>query len=348
MKKRVLFVSSPFMGIYKDVIDALEKIEYDVEWVSADLFPKNPLNIYQTRVYDEVEIKKFLNKLDIFWSNYLSEDKQGGYFDYFFTIDGLIVSPMLFKLLKEKNPKVINLLYLFDRIDGIYQIDWSLSYYDRKYSFDIGDCKKYSLNLLPIYWIDTKYATQIVYKIFGFASYSFEKKERTLLFRQIADISKTNKWDSYIKLYINMERNKVMFYIKNIIKFFIRREEYINIKDLFSGFITGNSIDPSKFRDMIKSSDVILDTQALYQDGLTARFMWSLGAEKKIITTNVAVTQYPFYDEHQFYIINGALNDRKYSEIIKFIRSDFKMNDDKRKEVEKYRIDNWIKTIFDF
>ena len=92
---------------------------------------------------------------------------------------------------------------------------------------------------------------------------------------------------------------------------------------------------------MISKSRAILDTQASYQDGLTARFMWALGEEKKIITTNDNILKYPFYTPEQFYI----LNENNLSGIPEFLKKDFVMTDSNRKIVAQYRIDNWLDTL---
>ena len=98
---------------------------------------------------------------------------------------------------------------------------------------------------------------------------------------------------------------------------------------------------PKEFREMIMKSRVILDTQNSNQDGLTARFMWTLGAEKKIITTNKAASLYSFYTPEQVFI----LNENNIDKVVTFIHQDYSMPDTIRAIIKNYRIDNWIETM---
>ena len=84
----------------------------------------------------------------------------------------------------------------------------------------------------------------------------------------------------------------------------------------------------------------IENTQNSNQDGLTARCMWALGAEKKIITTNKAVKQYPFYSPDQFFVLNNSSEG-----LVSFLASDFKMSNEVREIIKQYRIDNWLRLM---
>ena len=76
---------------------------------------------------------------------------------------------------------------------------------------------------------------------------------------------------------------------------------------------------------------------------MTARFMWALGAEKKIITTNKTVVQNTFYSPEQIYV----LSDSNLDGVMNFISKDFQMSSEKRNIVLHYRIDNWVDTMFE-
>jgi len=103
-----------------------------------------------------------------------------------------------------------------------------------------------------------------------------------------------------------------------------------------------DSINPSEFRKVIQQSNIILDTQNPFQDGLTARFMWALGLEKKIITTNESVKDYDFYNDNQVFVLND-----NYSELVDFIKKPFAMSDVQRDQIAKYRIDHWIDILLE-
>lgn len=114
----------------------------------------------------------------------------------------------------------------------------------------------------------------------------------------------------------------------------------LSLSELKGDLYTTKSLTPQEFRDMILRSRVVLDTQNSNQDGMTARFMWALGAEKKIITTNKAVKKNVFFSPEQILVLKSNFED-----IPAFISKKFTMSDDMRSLVKRYRIDNWIDTM---
>ena len=111
-----------------------------------------------------------------------------------------------------------------------------------------------------------------------------------------------------------------------------------------SSYSTKETLAPSIFRNYIANAEIIIDTSAPYQDGMTARFMWSLGLGKKIITTNQNVKKYDFYDEKQILLYDENVTD---SDIENFFSSHFSPNMYLMNKLRKYRIDIWLKTILD-
>lgn len=340
--KRILFFTSTFMDIYKDVQIAMKEMDFEVVWVEASTITPNPYNRL-LNLYTPENIKVYLEKVALKWETVLSQDEFKAPFDYFFAINGLDVHPKLFDFLISKNPKIYKILYLYDRVDGVIQIDEFFSYYDKVFSFDLSDCHKYHLNFLPIYWIPSLVQSIVKYNIFGLASYSLFKPERTALYRRIYDLVKKNNLKGYIRLYVNIGNDsQIKFWIKSIIKHLLGRES-ISLPLLSSKLTTFDRLTPSEYRDFINLSDTILDTQAQYQDGLTARFMWAVGAGKKIITTNQNIKKYDFYSVEQFYILSE--NDKDNGALLKFLMSSFMPSEAYYDKIRKYRIDNWIQTI---
>ncbi len=344
MSKKVLFLAPVGLDIYRDVIHALEDIGCQVDFVSSSAIPNNPFKPFDGVKRTEEEVGHFLDNVTEFWKRALDETEFNKPYDYFFSIDGLMVCDFLFEALKNRNPRIICKLFLYDKIDYACRVNRFFKYYDSIFSFDLGDCEQYGLRFLPIYWVDTDKSYEKKYDIFGLASYSFHKKDRAALFRQIRSVSKELNLNSYIKLYVRMGTVPFFFYIKNIVKMLSRRSTYIPFEDIFSGLVTNKSLSPEEFRDVIYSSDIIFDTHVAYQDGLTARFMWALGAGKKIITTNSAINKYPFYNKDQFYVLESPVEDMTV-ELRDFINKPFNMSEEEKEAIKVYRIDNWLKTI---
>ena len=338
--KRVLLYAARFMNIYLDIKNGLEDMGYNVEWVEANTIPNNPFN-KTLGLYNQKNIEDYLTKASSKWKHLLDNNIFSEPFDFFISVVGIDIPSFAFDALSQNNPRIRKVLYLYDRVEGVYQIDNFFKYYDEVFSFDRSDCKRFNLTLLPIYWkpnLDRD--DKIKYDVFAFASHSELKPERTLLFSKLKRIAKQKNYREFIKLYDkSYGLNKIVFALKSQIKLLFRRNT-LTLQDILNGLITGQSVPPDEYRSLIAHSRVIFDTQASYQDGLTARFMWALGAGKKIITTNPHVREYDFYNEDQFYVLVNNIN-----EIEGFISKPFVVSELQRKMIEPYRIDNWLKTI---
>lgn len=339
-KKRVLFFTSVFMDIYKDVMDSLEEKGLEVVWIQASTIPNNPFRKYEKYTSHD-SIATYMSKVEGMWKGLLQRDDLQKPFDYFLVINGLDVHPFIFDYFREVNPEIRMVLFLYDRVEGVVQIDGFFKYYDEVFSFDLGDTKQFGLHFLPIYWKPASEKLTIKYDIFGFASYSCDKPERTSLYKDLFKLSEDNDFSSFIKLYVSEKSEKIyIFQIKYIVKRLLGRPA-MSVTERKKDIYTNTTISPSDYRNMIHESKAILDSQATYQDGLTARFMWALGEGKKIITTNENIKKYPFYTPDQFYV----LKNKNYAGIPDFLRKPFTMTETNRKIIDQYRIDNWIDTL---
>lgn len=336
-KKRVILYAARFMNIYTDIAKCLEYMNFDVLWIEANTIPNNPFN-KTLGLYNQKNIDDYMTQAENKWKALMDEDNLKNPIDYFVSIVGIDVPPIIFEELRKRNPNMRMVLYLYDRVEGVYQIDGFFKYYDEVFSFDKSDCNQYKLSFLPIYWVPSAITTNdIKYDIFAFASYSVLKQERTTLFSSLKRHSRRNRYRDYIKLYDkSYGLNKYDFIVRNISKTLLGRNT-LTLKDVLNGLITGTSVTPDAYRQLINSSRVVLDTQASYQDGLTARFMWALGSGKKIITTNVHAREYDFYNEKQIFIL-----DNNADTIDHFLIESFTPDSLQVKLVEPYRIDNWV------
>ena len=339
-RKRVLLYAPKFMNIYSDIIKCLKSMDFEVIWVEANTIPKNPFN-KTLGLYNQKNIDDYMIKAENKWIQLLSDENFKKTIDYFISIVGIDIPPSAFDELRRRNSSLRLALYLYDRVEGVYQIDAFFKYYDEVFSFDRSDCQQFNLTFLPIYWVPIASTPQETkYDIFAFASYSVLKQERTSLFSKLKKIAQKNNYKDFIKLYDRAYgHNKIEFIVKNLTKTLLNRNT-LTFRDVFNGLITGTSVTPNEYRQLINSSKVVFDTQASYQDGLTARFMWALGAGKKIITTNPHALKYDFYNEKQIYILNNNVEG-----INNFINSSYYPDSLLRKKVEPYRIDNWISKI---
>lgn len=336
MKKRVLLLAPPYMDIYKDIIQCLDSKGYEVVWVSDGSIPGNPYNKSEKSRHLKT-VEEYQSEVDVFWDENFEKENFLEPFDYFLAIDGFMVTPHMFAILKDKNPNIRKVLYLYDRVEGNYEVDMFFPYYTNIYSFDLGDCAHYGINHLPIYWVPSETKVEEEYDIFGLGG--FQWGARYEVFKKLKEISEQSGFKDYIKLYNKSIDNKLSYFFKYLV-YKLNGRKMLSLSELKGDLYTTKSLTPQEFRDMILRSRVVLDTQNSNQDGMTARFMWALGAEKKIITTNKAVKKNVFFSPEQILVLKSNFED-----IPAFISKKFTMSDDMRSLVKRYRIDNWIDTM---
>ena len=336
--KNLLLLAPSYMNIYKDVVEGLEKKGFEVTWIRDSQVTGNPHN-YSIAWYRRKRQKKYNKQVKQLWINILNSEACNKRFDYFLAIDGLMADETLFQILNKKNPSIKKILFVYDPIEGDYQIDYLFKYYDKVYSFDFGDCERFKLNFLPIYWVPAEQENDIKYDIFGLAALNYDKPQTIQFFQKVKNYAKTNGLSEYIKLYCgkqNKYKNMFWVYIYKLIgkKYYSNRE--LSENDLF----TTKTMTPDVFRKTIQQSKTILDVQAPNQDGLTARFMWALGLGKKIMTFNWNVRKYPFYSSEQILVL-----ENNFDKIESFVGSEYTPTVETRSLIDKYRIDNWLDTL---
>lgn len=335
-KKKVLLLAPSLMNIYKDIISGLEAKNFEVVWVQDGQIKGIPYNKRdinrKTKTVEEYE--KAVNS---FWDKKFKELSFYGELDYFFAIDGMMVSHYFFEQLRRQNPSIKTLLYLYDKIENNYELNIFFKHYDDIFTFEKSDSIKYQIKHLPIYWAPIQGANEEVYDIFGMASY--KACMRYEIFTKVKTMAKAEGLKENISLYYPHVNSKVLYQLKYSFKRLMGKD-MLPLSHLHNDVFTEHIMTPDQFRENIRISRVILDTHNTFQDGLTARFMWAIGMGKKIITTNDNISGYSFYDPDQILILNN-----NYCDIVPFIQAPFEMKSVVKNQILNFRIDNWLNTL---
>lgn len=348
MGKKVLFLAPKVANIYLDIIAELERQQYEVDYFEYKSYKLDPHYLIgyvkYGRVFTSNSLSSYFIRRD--WKRMLESPQYNKTYDYLFVIDGNSLHPYLFNTLRSRNPNIKTINYLFDSTYSVYEFNVQFQYFDIVYTFDIGDSIKYGINLLPIFWplLDKRELPQDI-DLFGMGS---DIGIRFRLFSILDDYSKKKGLNSFIRILLRPVKNINRYKWKyRIIETLSSKSVMTPPNHLNSPIITSQFISTAEYIQMIRRSKVIVDSNPLQrQDGLTARFMWALGAEKKIITTNAMVKKYDFYTPEQIYVVEDVENFITDSAFESFMNSEYHMSDDVRSKIETYRIDNWIKLLF--
>jgi len=232
--------------------------------------------------------------------------------DIILTIKGDFIDPK--SILNFKNYTKKSIAFFNDSITRCPKIKRILPDFDEVYSFEKEDCKKYNLKFITnwIYPIQSKVKKSIDYQIFNISS----KDKRSPILSKITSILKDK----------NINYKVIIFDKENI-------DQDPNIE------YTTEHIPLTEVSDYIHNAQVLLDINRKGQKGLTFRVFESIGLEKKLITTNIDIKNYDFYNPKNILIIdeknpNIPLDffDNEYEKIAEEV-------------LKKYTLDGWINQV---
>lgn len=231
--------------------------------------------------------------------------------DVILTLKGDFIDPKY--LLEFKNYSSKSIGFFNDNVKRYPKIKTVLSCFDKVYSFEKADCKKYNLPFLTN-WIynEEKNTQKAEFNVFNISS----KDKRLPLLEKIVTALKVNQISFKIMV---LDRKNT--------------KQHSDIQFIKSKY---SLEDVSQF---ITKSKTLLDINRPGQSGLSFRVFESLGLEKKLITTNADVVNYDFYNPKNILVIDEK-NPKITSE---FFESDYQKIP--QSIYYKYTMNGWIDQI---
>lgn len=317
MKDRnILFIGMKFNDYELDIKKAFEDNGY-----SVDFYVDLPLS------YTRLCIKKLQDLLKKNYQNKILMQVKGKIYNVVFVIGGRYLrNDFLMQLKKEfKSAKFI--LYLWDSVGNKMDFQSTRHIYNKIYSFDYYDCKKYGLTFLPLFYstlFSNDYGKSFDNDIYGVMNGHSDRMDVVLkLLNKIKGVR--------INICIVSGRKKYFYFL---LKLKIRHKS--NCDKLH---IKSRNIDKKRVIAGMNGSKAILDIQYPGQNGLTMRTIEAFGMQKKIITTNENIRYYDFYEPENVFLID------RNNPVVDFdwLSLPYKKSADNL--YKKYSIENWIRTI---
>ena len=331
------------MDIYKDVIAELKRQGHYVDFTKTPILNSDPLSFTSYRRISKYLVSEqyFSRKINKYWANLLAVPPYNKVYDVLFVIDGHGVRKILFDILKSRNRNLKTINYLFDTTSGVYQFEKNFQYFDKIFSFDMCEVKKYGLSFLPIFWTPIEPLPKRL-DFFGMGGYS---PIRLALFSYIDRMSKQKNLTCYLRLFTRRIENFNLYKLKFKVRQMLNYPPHISPADYQSCYIVHESLSPDLFKKYIAQSRITIDTSAPHQVGMTARYMWALGNGCKIMTTNLNAGKDGLAEDGQVYVVRDIemLDNNASFEL--FLTNEYKESPEYREKRLPYRIDNWIKAI---
>ena len=285
--KRFLFVAPPFFGYYKEIIGEIESRGGIVDWM-----PDRPLDHPIGKTITRFVPKLASTAADRIYSDLLVDYGASSY-DYVLVINGQTLSTKFLKSLKASYSGALFILYMWDSVANRQHIAANFVFYDRVLSFDSADVQFYGLRLRPLFYTPQFSAplspSSFAYDLSFVGSAHSDRYNVVNRLRRNLPLSVNAFWYLYLQA-------PWVFYVYRFLKPAMRRSK----RHEFS-FTT---LSMSAVKDIFVSSRAVLDITHPRQCGLTMRTLEALGASKKLVTTNAAVSEYDFYDPANIAVID--------------------------------------------
>lgn len=319
--KRILLLYAKFFNYDKIVTEKLREMGAIVDLYDAraelSTIEKAILKVYKGFFHEK--LKKFHKQIQ--------DENSGKQYDYIFSNSYLPRETVI--SYKKKFPTARLILYLDDSVRNTYDIENTFDCFDSVKSFDRSDSIKYKIGLQPLFFEDSYVETTKVEKQYDLCFIGTIHSDRLKVISKINEICKKQKLRFFHYCYL--QSNFIYYY------YWLTQKEFRKYPKSFFAFDQMSSKDVAT---IVKSSTAILDIQHPLQTGLTMRTIETIGARKKIVTTNADIKYYDICDS------NVCIVDREIPEIPQgFLESKYKeLNAD---IMYKYSLTGWIQSIFE-
>jgi hypothetical protein len=325
--KKILFICPRFFGYENHIINELGAMGAEVSFLK-DRFFDGPLKSALTRLFPNLATHLASRAILKVLKKFPDNTK----FDVLFVINGQTLSKIFLTRFKSLNPESQSVLYIWDSLMNRKNLRGKFSYFDRIFTFDPADAKKYNLHFRPLFFVNNFKRSDTPAPQATNNQLVFVGTMHSDRLKVIQSISK--QAPSHIKtfLYLYIQAPWVYWFYK------ITKEEYRNTNRKDFNF---NTINQDLLYEIYSRSSIILDIEHPNQQGLTMRTLESIGAGKKLITTNKSIQHYDFYNANNIAIINRDAFDHPIDP--RFWDCTYQEPDES--VYEKYALRGWLKEV---
>lgn len=323
--KNILLISIKFFNYEKLIKEQLESMGAKV-----DLFDERPSNTFFTKAILRIKKEFYAVQINQYFRKIIEKIKNTKY-DYFLLIKGEATPKFFLEFLKRNNPGIQLIFYTYDSFKNNSNGRDVLSYFDQKFTFDSEDAVRYKMNFRPLFFAEN----------YGKLNGNNTQFKNDLAFIGTAHSDrytiseKAKEWCEKHQL-----KMFTYYFSPSRILFKFKKVTDKNFKGFDINKVSFISLSHKEIINIYDNTKAILDINHPGQNGLTMRTFETLGAGRKLITTNPTVKNYPFYDPQNILIIErGNIN---FDE--EFFKTDFKRIDSQIRA--SMCLKGWVEEIF--
>ena len=323
--KNIILISVSFFN-YENLI----KKELENMGANVDLFDERPSNSFFSKAIIRIKKEVYSVKINQYFKEIIEKIKDTKY-DYFLLIKGEATPKFFLDFLKTNNPGIKFIFYTYDSVKNNSNGLEILNYFDAKFTFDSQDALQYKMSFRPLFFAEdygNLYGKNKEFKN-DLAFIGTAHSDRY----SISEKAKSWCEKHQLKMFtFYFSPSKTLFKFKKLTD-----KEFKNFDEEKISF---KSLSHQEIVDIYENTKVILDINHPGQNGLTMRTFETLGAGRKLITTNPQVKMYPFYDPQNIYIIERG--NIQFEE--DFFKTDF--NEMSSEIRESMSLKGWVQEVF--
>lgn len=292
---RVLFISPKTFDYEKEIKAELERAGCSVDWYD-DRPGSSPL----IKALIRFRPKMIKTLTDAYYERIIKQVRTRTY-DVVFVIKAEALPIDTLRLLRQCQPGARFLYYSWDAMQNFPDSRAKLAHFDKAYSFDRFDCAgNDKVKHLPLFYIRA-------YESLATPGRAGERRDIDLLF--LGSIHS----DRYAVVQRIWRASKGAVAGSNLYAYFFYQSRWVfalrklgdrHFRAIPWSDVRWQSLDAGKTLSLVTRSSILIDVHHPGQTGLTMRSIESLGAQRKIITTNPEVMQYDFYRPENILVVD--------------------------------------------
>lgn len=324
--KRILFFYLSTFNYENEIKWAMER-----EGAVVDDFNERPTNNVFARILIRLNRNLIGRYISKYYEDIIEKTKDTKY-DFIFFIKGESISPAIIQKLRDTHPEAKIVIYYWDSIANNQNAKSLLGCFDKVFSFDKTDCKTMNLKFLPLFYIPqyAEIAAKKVEQKYDLMFVGTTHSERYEFVNGIVEQIIKQGGKCFTWFYFPSKVNFYKLKIDNP-RFRVARIESFNFKPLSRDMLL----------ELYAESRIQIDMQHPKQTGLTMRTIETLGAKKKLITTNPNIKEYDFYRPENVLIVD------RYNPVIPNEFIELPWVDIPEEIYSKYSISSWLNIIFE-
>lgn len=319
--KRVLLIAPRFFGYERDIQGEIERRGAIVDWL-----PDRPFDTPLMAALTKLKAEWVQLPAERLYDRMLNQFAATSY-DYILVVNGQTLSRKTLNRLRESFPTAKNILYMWDSVENRRSVLDNLCFFDHAFSFDPQCASNHGMHLRPLFYSKGFQHDAAQASAFHI---SFVGTAHTDRYAVVSELKKELDDDIQAYWYLYLQAPWVFQYYRATKPFMrnARRDEF--------NFVP---LEKATLQSVFARSRVIVDIEHPNQRGLTMRTFETMGAGKKLVTTNSQIADYDF-----FKLGNVCVIDRRTPKIPRrFLESPFTPYTDEL--LYRYSLEGWVDEV---